>query len=332
MSSVHVNSIADLLSIALQAEHEAVRRYKQLAAIMREGNNASAADLFERMVHEEEEHERLLQQWMAQDDIPVNPEIGPVRWRDPNVSKVYNEEACDPYYSTPYRALAFAVHNEEIAFRFYTHVAANSDDKEVRRYAEILAREELGHAALLRAERRRAYHAERLTDKQRTGLDPAAVHNIADLLTVAVEIDSHMLNAMKTIEREIPAIAALASETRQQIDGHRTQLDKLPAAGAAVRQNLEQIGQDVAQAELQTEDPDAVIEWLYAFNDRSFAFYDAVVERAADESVMLASQALASSALDRIEALKQLTRRAGKTTESSSASAASLFDFTSDPS
>jgi rubrerythrin len=332
MSSIHVNTIADLLSIALQAEHEAVRRYKQLAAIMREGNNASAADLFERMVLEEEEHERLLQQWMAQDNIPVNAAIGPVRWRDPNVPQVYNEEACDPYYSTPYRALAFAVHNEEIAFRFYTHVAANTDDKEVRRYAEILAREELGHAALLRAERRRAYHAERLTDKRRTGLDPTAVHNIADLLTAAVEIDSHLLNAMKTIEREMPAIAALASEMRQQIDDHRAQLDKLPAAGSAVRKNLEQIGQEVAQAELQTKDPDAVIEWLYAFNDRSFAFYDAVVERAADESVMLAAQSLASSALDRIEVLKQLTRRAGSLKESSNTSAASLFDFTSDPS
>jgi rubrerythrin len=332
MSSVHVNSIADLLSIALQAEHEAVRRYTQLAAIMREGNNTSAADLFERMVHEEEEHERLLQQWMAQDDIPVNAAIGPVRWRDPNVPKVYNEEACDPYYSTPYRALAFAVHNEEIAFRFYTHVAANTDDKEVRRYAEILAREELGHAALLRAERRRAYHAERLSDKRRTGLDPAAVHNIADLLTAAVEIESHMLTAMKSIEREIPAIAALASEMRQQIDDHRTQLDKLPTAGAAMRQILEQIWQDDVQAQPKPDDPDAVIARLYADGDRSFAFYDAVVERADDENVMLTAQALASSALDRIETLKQLTGSPGKVTESNNASAASLFDFTSGPS
>ncbi|MGD2160795.1 MAG: ferritin family protein [Gammaproteobacteria bacterium] len=332
MSSIHVNTIADLLSIALQAEHEAVRRYTQLAATMREGNNASAADLFERMVREEEEHERLLQQWMAQDNIPVNPAIGPVRWRDPHVSKVYNEEACDPYYSTPYRALAFAVHNEEIAFRFYTHVAANADDKEVRRYAEILAREELGHAALLRAERRRAYHAERMIRKRHTRLEPAAVHNIADLLTAAVEIESHLLNAMKTIEREIPAIAALASGTRQQIDDHRAQLDKLPAAGPAIHRNLEQIRQDNAQAQPEPDDPDAVIAQLYADSDHSFAFYDAVVERAADENVMLTAQALASSALDRIEALKQLTRHADKTTESNNASAASLFDFTSNPS
>jgi rubrerythrin len=329
MSSVHVNSIADLLSIALQAEHEAVRRYTQLAATMREGNNTSAADLFDRMVREEEEHERLLQQWMAQENIPVNPAIGAVRWRDPHVPKVYNEEACDPYYSTPYRALAFAVHNEEIAFRFYTHVAANSDDREVRRYAEILAREELGHAALLRAERRRAYHAERLTRKRHTGLDPAAVHNMSDLMTAAVEIDSRLLNAMKTIEREIPAITALASEMRRQIDEHRTQLDKLPAAGPAMRQNLEQIREEDAHAESQPEDPAAVLERLYAESDRSFAFYDAIVERAEDENVMLTAQALASSALDRIEALKQLTRRAGKVMESNNTSAASLFDFTS---
>ncbi len=52
-----------------------------------------------------------------------------------------------------------SVADQEIVFRFYTHVAANSDNETVRKYAEILAKEELGHAALLRAERRYTYHA-----------------------------------------------------------------------------------------------------------------------------------------------------------------------------
>lgn len=159
------------MSIALQAEREAIRRYSQLAARMHEGSNESTAALFERMVLEEEEHVRLLKQWMAQEHIDENPDIGPISWRDPQVSTTYDDEARNPYYSTPYRALAFAVHNEEIAFRFYTHVAAESENEAVREYAEVLAREELGHAALLRAERRRAYHAERETCSAEPRLD-----------------------------------------------------------------------------------------------------------------------------------------------------------------
>ena len=99
-----------------------------------------------------------------------------------------------------------------------------------------------------------------------------------------------------------------------------------------MRRNLEQIGQEDVYAKPQTDDPDATIERLYAESDRSFAFYDAVVEKADDENVMLTAQALASSALDRIETLKQLSRRAAEATESNNASAASLFDFTSSPS
>ena len=161
MLSTKVKTTSDLMSIALQAEREAIRRYSELSVKMREAANEFAAALFERMVLEEQEHERLLLQWMAQEGIEENPKIDPVRWRDPNISTTYDDEARDPYQSSPYRALAFAVHNEEIAFRFYTHVAAESENETVRQYAEILAREELGHAALLRAERRLAYHAER---------------------------------------------------------------------------------------------------------------------------------------------------------------------------
>ena len=50
MLSTKVKSTVDLMSIALQAEREAIRRYSQLAANMREGGNEAAAALFERMV------------------------------------------------------------------------------------------------------------------------------------------------------------------------------------------------------------------------------------------------------------------------------------------
>ena len=70
------------MSIALQAEREAIRRYSMLAEKMRDGENTSAAGLFERMVIEEEEHERLLLEWMVQEGIKENTDVGPISWKE----------------------------------------------------------------------------------------------------------------------------------------------------------------------------------------------------------------------------------------------------------
>ena len=215
MLTTKVNTTSELMSIALRAEREAIHRYKQLTHNMRKGNNISTAILFERLVVEEEEHEQLLLKWMQQENIAENLNIEPIRWRDPNVSTTYNDDAQDSHHSTPYKALAFAVHNEEIAFRFYTHVAANTTNSTVKQYAEILAREELGHAALLRAERRLAYHTERQNNTVEPRLDPNVIHNEADLLAAAIHIDRFLSEQMSEIKNT--EINSLAEKTRQQI-------------------------------------------------------------------------------------------------------------------
>ena len=306
MLDTNVKTASDLMTIALQAEREAIRRYSQLAANMHEGNNESVAALFERMVTEEEEHERLLLEWMAQEGIKENLEVEPLSWRDPTVSTTYNDEARDPYYSSPYKALAFAVHNEEIAFHFYTHVAANSENETVRQYAEILAREELGHAALLRAERRNAYHTEREANLVGPKLDPKAIHNEADLLAAAIHIDSYLLEQMNAIKTATPEINSLAEETQQQIHDNENALDNKTPPGKEITFNLEQLRLHNANMEKQIDSTELEKQRLWSCCDRSFAFYDSIVESAADEEVMLAAQKLTLSALDRIGVLKEV--------------------------
>lgn len=310
MLATNVKTTSDLMSIALQAEREAIRRYSELTVKMREANNEFAAALFERMVLEEQEHERLLLEWMAQENIDENPEIAPVKWRDPNISTTYDDEARDPYQSSPYRALAFAGHNEEIAFRFYTHVAAESENETVRQYAEILAREELGHAALLRAERRLAYHAERETNTVEPRLNPKAVHNEADLLAAAIHIDHYLATEMSKVAENSPEINSLARETRLQISGYENALyddakNKKMSPGEEIIKNLKQLKSYNAYMEKNDDSPNSRLQRLCACCDRSFAFYDAIVETTDDESVMLTAQKLTSSALDRIGILKQ---------------------------
>jgi rubrerythrin len=307
MLSTRVKTTRDLMSIALQAEREAIRRYSQLAANMREAGNDSAAALFERMVNEEQGHERLLLAWMTKESVAPNPDIGPIRWRDPQVSTTYNDEARDPLYSTPYKALAFAVNNEENAFRFYTHVASEADDETVRQYAEILAREELGHAALLRAERRLAFHAERDASATPGTADPRTIQTETELLATAIAIDRYLDDALGKIDNDSAQLAALAGVTRQQISNNEDILNRLApgyrkTAAAEIAMSLSQ----AAANEANSADEPGELHRLSAYCDACFAFYDTIVETTADEEIMRSAQSLTSSALDRIGVLKRV--------------------------
>lgn len=306
MLSTKVKTTSDLMSIALAAEREAIKRYTKLVAMMQQGNNESSAALFQRMVIEEEEHERLLIEWMKQEKIQENPNIGPISWSDPNVSTTYNEEAHDPFFSSPYKALAFAVHNEEIAFRFYTHVAANSDNETVRKYAEILAKEELGHAALLRAERRYAYHAERKSEAKEPRLDPQVVHTDADLLVVAIHINHYLLEQMESIRKSKPQITPLANETAQQTLQLEEELKSKIQPGQEVIENVSQLKQFRDKESNDQEESDIELQRLWSCCDRSFSFYDSIVENASNEELYLEAQKLSSSALDKIGELKKI--------------------------
>ena len=323
MFSGKINNASDLMSIALQVEREAIRNYSQLAMCMRQGHNASAAALFERLVVEEQAHERLLIKWMDHEGIGITREavetpshISPVSWSDPQVSDIYNDEACDPHHSTPYRALAFAVHNEETAFHFYTQVAANSENDAVRRYAEILAREELGHAALLRAERRVAYHKERKASMHEPVFDFMAIHNEVDLLAAAVYIDRYLVDQMNALAKTSPQINMLISELQQQIIKNEKALsdqsknDKV-LPGEGVIRAFEQFKLYNIHMKQKSDNSDLALQRLYACCDRSFVFYDSVVETATDEAVMLAAQKLTSLALDHIGVLKQTFENSG---------------------
>ena len=298
------------MSIALQAEREAIRRYTYLATRMREGNNVSAAALFDRMVKEELEHERLLIEWMAKEDIHENLTIGPVSWKDPNISTTYNDDACDSHYSSPYRALAFAVHNEEIAFSFYTHVAANSENETVRKYAEVLAREELGHAALLRAERRLAFHKERDANINEPRLDPHVIHSETDLLIAAIHIDHYLADQMKTISASNPELNTLTKDTLQQIkeneEALKNKLNNNEPPSEDANNSIEQLKQHNAFMVNKFNKPGMELQRLWSCCDRSFAFYDAIVDKTSDEKIMLAAQNLTSTALNRIGILKEI--------------------------
>ena len=311
MLSGKVKTTAELMSIALQAERQTMQRYSRLARDMRAVGNASAAALFECMVVEERDHERLLLEWMARESIAEVPDIGPVHWRDPHVATHYDDEARDPHYSTAYKALAFAVNNEENAFRFYTHVASEADNAAVQKCAEALAREELEHAELFRAERRRAYHAERDAGKLRSMPDTATIPNEATLLALAIGMDRRLVDTVDGLATHFRGAADPALETRQQIGVNEAYLENATLQGEGISQQ----GLATAQAQieskevylhLQAGDTERELERLEIYCDRCFVFYDAIAEATEDESILHTAQRLAISALERADRFRQL--------------------------
>jgi rubrerythrin len=309
-----VKSTAELMSIALQAERQTTQRYSRLAESMRAVGNESAAALFERMVDEEREHERRLLEWMASEAIAEVPGIGPVHWRDPQVATHYDDEARDPHYSTAYKALAFAVNNEDNAFRFYAQVAAEADNASLRECAEALAREELEHADLFRAERRRAYHAERGSNIARSIADRNAIHNEAELLATAIRIDRYFADTLDPLSADSPQLIVLAREARQQISKNEGLFSDLPMNAGQIPDEL--ITSILPQSDFNNaggrrdiasgDSGGSKLQQLRICCDRSFVFYDAIVESATNEKVMLAAQTLASVALDRTGVLQQI--------------------------
>lgn len=158
--SIRITRSADLLAFAAALEAEAVRRYGELADLMRRRGMPAVAATFRALAEEERDHVDGVAAWARSLDQPP-PDPRAFTWALPREIAESWDDLTDRTEVTPYQALAVAVLNEMRAFAVYSHIAAGTADDAMRRNAETLAAEELGHAALLRRERRRAFHAGR---------------------------------------------------------------------------------------------------------------------------------------------------------------------------
>ncbi len=155
-----LHSLDELFALAHAMEEEAATRYSDLAEEMRRQKKDDLAEVFANLAAAEREHVDSVTKW-SQSRRHRDPDPALVRWDAPDTFDA--ETAAELRTSrlmTPYRALATAVRNEERAFAFWSYLAAYSDDAEIKKAAEAMAHEELGHVATLRKERRRAYHRE----------------------------------------------------------------------------------------------------------------------------------------------------------------------------
>jgi rubrerythrin len=194
--SWNISSVEELMSLAEAQERRAAARYDQLAARMDRFGSPETATLFRQLAAMEREHVEALSGWAG----PTAPQG---RLPDGLGEGTAADSDEVPASLTPYRALAIAVRNEERAFSLLTYVAAHAEKTDVRMRAEALALEELQHVALLRAQRRKAFHAKRHDGSNRERDIVAALQSIADLRAVAGKLLSHTLEIHRGIAREL---------------------------------------------------------------------------------------------------------------------------------
>lgn len=206
-----VKSMDELLAIAYAMEQEAIDGYSKLAEHMRQENRPDMVAVFERLVSEESQHLGQVVHW-SEKVRGRKPDLADLRWEQPDTFDDEDAGAIAPELLSAYRAFSMAVRNEERAFLFWTYVAAQTDRDELREAAERMAREELGHLATLRRERRLAFHAARGAG--------AAAHavDVADLeQQLARLIDKAATTAADFVAPDLQAAAREARERASEL-------------------------------------------------------------------------------------------------------------------
>ncbi|HTN63911.1 MAG TPA: ferritin family protein [Devosia sp.] len=147
-----------LLAVASAMEQEAIAGYTKLAERMRQEGREELAEVFVRLVAEETEHLNNVVHWAH---VLGSGPLDVTAWEPPETFEDEGAGLVAPELLSAYRAFSMAVRNEERAFLFWTYVASQAPSDQLRLAAERMAREELGHVAILRRERRQAFHAQR---------------------------------------------------------------------------------------------------------------------------------------------------------------------------
>jgi rubrerythrin len=274
-----LESLDELFALASAMEEEAANRYTKLAEDMRAQNKVALAEVFAQLAAAEREHVDSVTRW-SQSRRGKAPDPALVSWEAPETFDAETaKEIGTSRLTTPYRALAMAVRNEERAFAFWSYVAAYSRDSEIKQAAEIMAREELGHVSTLRKERRRAYHKEQ-EEAERSGRGATGTMQID-----AGALELRLAAQLADLERRLRGAAAtrtreLVEETMQmskKADG----IGKFPASFE--QRDAETISEALADAYLES------------------------AEGSSDEIEVAMRQGLAERAIARLAWLRSLT-------------------------
>ena len=289
-----VTSLQEIAGMAVTLESDLAERYADLANAQRGRGEAEAAELFDRLASRARERCGVIEGNMQARGLEIRlPDLAGLS----PFAEIDVESGADepPYRMTAYRALALAVQYQECVFRFHSYVAAHASQASVQKAAEALASESLGLAAGLRVERRQAFHAERQAGIGPPAPDARLVSSLADLLTAAGALE----RALSERFAEHPEASRLSEQTAQVM----AEIERLAETAGPPSLELVAAVEAWSRTQGRRDTRGSVHDKARALLDQAFAFYNAVVERAASEEVLAAAQMLSQRCLERLRSL-----------------------------
>lgn len=300
-----VRSLDELYALAEVLETEAEAHYAELAEQMRAIGLIGVAEVFEHLAAEERSHAEEVAAWCRSRTGAV-PDRDRIRWQPPTT---FDEEEARTFASSllasAYRALSMAVRNEERAFALWTYIAAQAQDPVIRTAAERMACEELRHAALLRRERRRAFHAERDrhvtgTGRRRLAAEAAQVErSLSALLASLAEHHAAAAGSHAARLLDLARDAAAMANEAGAVAAREAARNEAPAPTAARR------GDRVSPSAADDPAPEG-LPGVLRLAERAVESYLAQADGAQDEAAMAQLQSLAERAIRRVAALRRI--------------------------
>lgn len=288
---IQFEHLEDLLATAQRMEIGAADRYMEYAEAASTENPEISA-LFSRLAEEEREHEDHVLQLAEEASVDLSNVIASAQQTDSE-----NNENTEQVKHSLYEILAAAVKREEQAFEIYTQIAASSKNDDVRRYAKILAKEELGHAALLRAMRRRVYQEHKV---QTTSLlpGPEKVHSVEEFLTTATLLEITLAKYIENIAKS----GVDMNSSQEHIDAIVNQL-KVDIYDNADEDYNEF---DIVSNNLLSDITTFTLDKLLTECESIYEYYDSFVLKTDNEAIMNKALFLASETLTQLSLLQDI--------------------------
>ena len=290
---IQFEHIEDLLATAQKMEIGAAERYMEYAEAASKEKPEIAA-LFQRLAEEERKHEECVIQLAEEASVDLSKAVA-LEQHVPSTNNENSSQANDSLY----KILAAAVRREEQAFDIYSQIAASSNDDKVRRYAEILAKEELGHAALLRAMRRHVYQEDKAQIEIKLLPGPDKVNSVEELLNNAYILEISLATYIENISNSGVDMSSCREHSEFII--HQLVDDINGNSNSIGINELEQSSKNMLSCITTFTLGDLLAEC-----ESVYEYYDSFILNAADEEIMNKALFLASQTLTQLILLEEL--------------------------
>lgn len=292
---IRFEHVKDLLETAQKIEIGAAERYREFAEIA-DTENPEIAALFNRLAEEEQIHEKNVLQLAEEasvnlSDPPASDQHAPPRDNENTIQGI----------NSLYKILAAAVKREELAFEVYSQIAASSDNDDVCDYAERLAKEELGHAALLRAMRRRVYH-EHKAQAINSLPAPDKIDSVEEFLITAYALEKSLSTYIKNISD--PGLDMSTCKEHSELITSQL-MDDISGSTKSTDSDINKL--DNLSNQISLSDTTAfTLDNLLAECESAYEYYDSFVLKTVNEEIMNKALSLASKTLTQLILLQEI--------------------------